>query len=910
MQTEKAPNTEEQSSENQQQEIIYTYNEDEVASNTKHTKHKGWWRWMRKHLNFFRIFLLAFIFLPLISSVLFWGVSTEYKIDYIDCLYISYSTITNTGLSPMDLSRTTTLQQAIMFIQMTVGSPIFISWVVVMVRKRIMATQCAHWVAEQRGLRKVFSEVLTMRSKTTDVKPTSSQVEQGKRVPPPRRRTTGVIKPFQKSSIRRVDTELRMVDPSGQISRRVTRDDLPDIVYQPATRAQTLVQPADFAYQPDSPSQEGQQPIIFDSPRSQPAELVEGKLGDGRMGNGTSSPPLLTNSPITPVSARPADAAPLSLVSTRAGDTAPSTPRIVEFNVPMQTYATGTSAGQPRHGTLRQRGQSMGPRNRTFTEIDIRPRQRTLKPSPSYNLPQVDHNLISKRSIGLGGFPGPIELFRIVHNYLSARLRNSKYGNLFRPTPSILLPAGQTRPAELARYDTKEVPYFSFSAVVGKNSTFHGLTEEQLDELGGVEYRGLRMLAWWVPVYYVAIQALGWAVDAALFSKPQYLSLFQGQWKFVQPSWAGVFMGTSAVTNTGMSLVDTSLIPFQGEFGILVITAFQSLAGNTAFPIFLRLTIWIATKILPTSTESWATLHFLLDHPRRCFLYLFPSHQTWFLVSVLFLLNMIDWAGFMLFDIGNPVLEAIPVNWRVINGLLQATSVRCSGIASVSISLLAPATQTLFLIMMYIAPYPIALAVRSSNVYQDRSLGIYEEEEDSDDEDEKEREFERDKRAKPVVWGSYLAWHARRQLSYDIWWVAGAWLLISIFERGKIWDPETKQFDLFGILFELISAYGSVGLSLGLSNANYSLSGAWSTPSKVVLCLVMVRGRSRGLPVAIDRAIMLPKEFNGISTTSTMQDQQQPQEEKQQQQQQTQQQPELPQPFKPSMDPIPEKQAI
>lgn len=56
-------------------------------------------------------------------------------------------------------------------------------------------------------------------------------------------------------------------------------------------------------------------------------------------------------------------------------------------------------------------------------------------------------------------------------------------------------------------------------------------------------------------------------------------------------------------------------------------------------------------------------------------------------------LSGIDWAGFMIFDLGNPILEAIPVNWRVLNGLLQATSVRCAGVASVGIALLAPATQ-------------------------------------------------------------------------------------------------------------------------------------------------------------------------------------------------------------------------
>jgi hypothetical protein len=42
---------------------------------------------------------------------------------------------------------------------------------------------------------------------------------------------------------------------------------------------------------------------------------------------------------------------------------------------------------------------------------------------------------------------------------------------------------------------------------------------------------------------------------------------------------------------------------------------------------------------------------------------------------------------------------------------------------------------------------------------------------------------------------------------------------------------------------------------------NYSFSGALTPLSKLIVCLVMIRGRHRGLPVAIDRAVMLPMEF-------------------------------------------------
>lgn len=58
-------------------------------------------------------------------------------------------------------------------------------------------------------------------------------------------------------------------------------------------------------------------------------------------------------------------------------------------------------------------------------------------------------------------------------------------------------------------------------------------------------------------------------------------------------------------------------------------------------------------------------------------------------------------------------------------------------------------------------------------------------------------------------------------------------------------------------MFEVSSSYGTVGLSLGAPSGT-SLSGGLRTLSKLVLCAVMVRGRHRGLPLAIDRAVMLP----------------------------------------------------
>ena len=52
-------------------------------------------------------------------------------------------------------------------------------------------------------------------------------------------------------------------------------------------------------------------------------------------------------------------------------------------------------------------------------------------------------------------------------------------------------------------------------------------------------------------------------------------------------------------------------------------------------------------------------------------------------------------------------------------------------------------------------------------------------------------------------------------LSTDIWWLVWGVFLIAIIERASLMDPEMRWFDMFRVLFELVSAFGGIGLSLG-----------------------------------------------------------------------------------------------
>ena len=145
---------------------------------------------------------------------------------------------------------------------------------------------------------------------------------------------------------------------------------------------------------------------------------------------------------------------------------------------------------------------------------------------------------------------------------------------------------------------------------------------------------------------------------------------------------------------------------------------------------------------------------------------------------------------------------------------------------------------------MYISVLPIAISVRRTNVYEEKSLGIYgSATEENEDESEP----------------SYVGAHLRRQLSFDLWYIFMGFFIIAIAEGSRIQSGD-PAFTMFTVLFEIVSAYGTVGLSLGYTNIDASFSAEFGVIAKLVIIAMQIRGRHRGLPYELDRAILLPSE--------------------------------------------------
>jgi len=212
-----------------------------------------------------------------------------------------------------------------------------------------------------------------------------------------------------------------------------------------------------------------------------------------------------------------------------------------------------------------------------------------------------------------------------------------------------------------------EHPYLSFQPTLDAKGRFRSLTYEQEAEIGGVEYRALKLMTWLLPTY-----ALFWLSLIIVVMTP-YVSytnagnvIRTSQPGNLNPAWWSVFASVSAYANCGLNLLNQNMIPLSNDYLILIATGTVILAGNTLYLVFLRGSIWILTKLVPQGSEIHYSLIFLLHHPRRCYLFLFPAKTMLILLLSQIAIFLTAWVLFIILDINyTPIDPLIPTGLRV-----------------------------------------------------------------------------------------------------------------------------------------------------------------------------------------------------------------------------------------------------
>ncbi|GAA6022173.1 hypothetical protein JCM10207_003933 [Rhodosporidiobolus poonsookiae] len=942
------------------------------------------------HLNFYRLHLLFFIFVPLIFSGIFYasnGPSEANQIDYTDALFMVVSAMTVTGLNSVLLTRCTLWQTVIIFLMMTIGSTSSVSIIVIVIRRRFFRNKFEYMVTHDEEARKRVNEIGAQEAAlhgrsyhpfddthrpghnpwfsnllppshtpSAPITPRPSPINSAfpsaantrdedaeQRERDRKKKKKKKLGPLRTDMIKRIDVPVRVneMSVSGRLGDARRREE--ERADAAVERVKAMRERHDGSSDGEGAAEAGSDedderpgrshsPFPFTAP-APAADLPEvfsddedegprRHLGDFVAASPQIATPKTEESATVPSHPRAVmidePSKPMrTLKGRRSSDSAASPHRTPGSSFPrvrtmdhrhLGGITESPSAETPTSPTFPRNHLDMG-RTRTiefrdpadYPDLRLR-RHRTQAVDPDFPTPRrMSHSNLrdmnartltrtttyqnqqqSAMHTGFGGFPNPIVAAASLAKSKIPALRNAVERNMTMARTTTIMSTHSHPDGGVGRAtggvkaggtgEVKPVSYITFDAVVGRNSKFHGLTTAQQEELGGVEYRALTVLLRIVTAYWLLSQLIAVLCIAPwLTYSGTYEPLFASGDVAVSPTWFAFFQMWSAFSNLGMSLVDSSMIPFQKAYWLIIVQSTLILGGNTAFPILrvhFLLLHWIVSKVVPRHSRTRETLQFLLDHPRRCFIYLFPSHQTWFLVFMLVCLNGIDWAAFLVLDIGNPVIDAIPTGTRVIDGLFQAFAVRAAGFSIVPLASVAPALQLLYVIMMYIAVYPIAVSIRSTNVYEEKSMGVYDEDFDENPDDVEAR-FDKSHSAT-----QYIGYHARKQLAFDLWWLALAVWLICIVERHRIGSEDWPEVSIFTLIFEIVSAYGTVGLSLGNNRNNTSLSGILSTLSKLIVIIVMIRGRHRGLPIAIDRAVLLPsdleKHFDDTATATSV----------------------------------------
>lgn len=181
--------------------------------------------------------------------------------------------------------------------------------------------------------------------------------------------------------------------------------------------------------------------------------------------------------------------------------------------------------------------------------------------------------------------------------------------------------------------DDPPAPYLSYTPSIGRNSRFYNLTEEQRNELGGIEYRSLKTLARILVAYYIFFHVLGVIVLVPYILRSlEYGKVVDDLG--INKTWWGVYTAMSCFNDVGFTLTPDSMISFQRSTLVLLLCAFLIVAGfvvipvhlnhlgfkvnegsNTGFPLVLRFIIWCLFNMCPERYPDKRDVSFPGEYP-------------------------------------------------------------------------------------------------------------------------------------------------------------------------------------------------------------------------------------------------------------------------------------------------------
>lgn len=315
---------------------------------------------------------------------------------------------------------------------------------------------------------------------------------------------------------------------------------------------------------------------------------------------------------------------------------------------------------------------------------------------------------------------------------------------------------------------------------------------------------------WTILALTFAIEGLG-MIFLILFFAPRLDS-------FADVVFYSFFHSVSAFCNAGFSLASENIVLWRDSEGIMIIIMLLIIAGGLGYSVLYELFLRIASKARSNLTES----------PIK-----FSLHSR----VVLFVSALLIVSGTALIMLFGQTSDEKTLWEKLMNALFQSVSARTAGFNSVDIGRMPSASLLIIIILMFIGGSPGSCAggIKTS------SMAIYWARLVSGLRGRKEVHLHDRRLPSELV--------ARTDLLVTvaiIWNILGVLALLTTESDLKV--------DSIALVFEQVSAFGTVGLSTGLT-------AKLSTPGKLWIILTMFIGRLGPLTLVM---LMIPKSTSNV----------------------------------------------
>nr|WOK82376.1 high-affinity K+ transporter 1;3 [Bienertia sinuspersici] len=208
--------------------------------------------------------------------------------------------------------------------------------------------------------------------------------------------------------------------------------------------------------------------------------------------------------------------------------------------------------------------------------------------------------------------------------------------------------------------------------------------------------KSIKLLGYVVLGYIIIVHLVGSTLITMYMSlTPSALNVLNNKGLVLQTF--SFFMVVSTFSSCGFAPTNENMMIFRmNNPGLLLILLPYTFVGNTMYPLFLRLVIWVLEKLSRKKEFNYI----LKNYEELEYGHLMSSKKCWYLGGTTIVFLVLQIVVFCGMDWSSQVMEGMSSYEKFVASLFQTANTRHSGESVVDISQLSQAVLVLFTIMM------------------------------------------------------------------------------------------------------------------------------------------------------------------------------------------------------------------